>query len=322
MRVLLLVVALLVASAGVASAGGQVSSPEVGPPISVTPAQIQLALTCTPDLAHATRDPVLLTPAFATDTQSFGWNYSRSLPAQGFPVCSLSIPGGGFDDLQIAAQYVVSAVRTMAATSGHKVVLMGHQHGPLDEMWALKFWPDLPTLVSDFVSLATPYNGTQSARSGCDRSKSCAPANWQIATGSAFLTALNAVPLPTGPSYTSIYTTFDQLIYPQPQASTIGGAGTTIAVQDVCPSRPVEHFGILSDNVTYLLVLDALTHDGPASTSRIPANACLTVASPNLDPVGSALSGFGTATSAVINTVQQAVPAEPAVAAYAREPRP
>ncbi|GGG18185.1 hypothetical protein GCM10007304_35250 [Rhodococcoides trifolii] len=321
MRVLLMVVLLMFASAGVASAGGMTGGAPVqspGPALTVDRIQLRHALTCTPDLAHAKKDPVLLTPAFATDTQSFGWNYSRSLPAQGFPVCSLSIPGGGFDDLQIAAQYVVSAVRTMHEASGRKVVLMGHQHGPLDEMWALKFWPDLPALVSDFVSLATPYNGTQSARTGCDSSKKCGPANWQIATGSAFLAALNSRPLPAGPSYTSIYTMFDELIYPQPTASTIGGVGASIAVQDVCAYRPVEHFGILSDNVTYLLVMDALTHDGPADPARIPKKSCLTVAAPGLDPIGSALSGPATATSAVINTVQQAVAAEPPVAEYAR----
>ncbi|MGB7361510.1 MAG: lipase, partial [Rhodococcus sp. (in: high G+C Gram-positive bacteria)] len=288
------------------------------PAITVDIEQLESALTCTGDLHDATQDPVLLTPAFANDTQSFGWNYLQSLPAQGFPVCSLSLPGEGYDDLQIAAQYVVHAVRTMAAASGRQVVMMGHQHGPLDNLWALKFWPDLPALVSDFISLATPYNGTDSARTGCDRSQLCPPANWQIATDSAFLTALNAAPLPIGPSYTSIYTQFDQLIYPQPRASTLAG-GTSIAVQDICPLRPVEHFGILGDNVVYQLVLDALTHDGAADPTRIHRSVCFTTMMPGTDPVISAEATdiFYPLTS-LIRLETDSVANEPELADYAR----
>ena len=284
MRIRTLVLASAVAmifsyAPGAASAQPVPEGP-VGPPLTVAQADLDEALTCTTDLHDATRDPVLLTPAFATDQQSFGWNYLQSLPALGIPVCSLSLPDAGYGDLQVSAQYVVNAVRTMAADSGRKVVMMGHQHGPLDELWALKFWPDLPALVSDVISLATPYNGTNSARSGCDRAKKCPPANWQIATGSRFLTALAARPLPVGPSYTSIFTRFDELIYPQPRASTLTGAAN-IAVQDVCPLRPVEHFTILGDNVAYNIVLDALDHDGPAARARISKNLCFTTVMPN-----------------------------------------
>lgn len=219
--VLASVIAALCSSAPGAASAQPVLDADPGPALTVAPADLDRALTCDTDLHDATRDPVLLTPAFSTDQQSFGWNYLRSLPAAGIPVCSLSLPDAGYGDLQISAQYVVHAVRTMAADSGRKVVMMGHQHGPLDELWALTFWPDLPALVSDFISLATPYNGTDSARNGCDDSKKCPPANRQIATGSRFLTALAARPLPVGPSYTSIFTRFDELIYPQPRASTL-----------------------------------------------------------------------------------------------------
>ncbi|MFI8568939.1 esterase/lipase family protein [Rhodococcus sp. NPDC078407] len=290
----------------------------VGPPLTVTQAALDEALTCTTDLHDATRDPVLLTPAFATDQQSFGWNYLQSLPAIGIPVCSLSFPDEGYGDLQISAEYVVHAVRTMAADSGRKVVMMGHQHGPLNELWALTFWPDLPALVSDVISLATPYNGTDSARNGCDDSQECPPANWQIATGSNFLTALAARPLPVGPSYTSIFTKFDQLIYPQPRASTLTGAAN-IAVQDICPLRPVEHFGILGDNVAYNIVVDALEHDGPAVRKRISRNLCFTFTMPNLRLTrGSDTTGSNYFTDIRRHFEEDSVAAEPELASYAR----
>lgn len=294
------------------------SADDVGPPLTVDDGRLDSALTCTTDLHGVDRDPVLLTPAFATDQQSFGWNYLKSLPALGIPVCSLSLPDDGYADLQVSAEYVVHAARKMAADSNRKVVMMGHQHGPLDELWALKFWPDLPALVSDFISLATPYNGTDSARNGCDRSQKCPPANWQIATGSNYLNALDERPLPEGPEYTSIYTKFDELIYPQPHASTLADA-TNIAVQDVCPLRPVEHFTILADNVAYNIVLDALEHDGPAMRSRISKDLCFTTTMPGLEPslddVSDNIEYFA---GVPRHFLEDSVPAEPELASYAR----
>ncbi|QII02218.1 lipase [Rhodococcoides fascians A21d2] len=311
-------VAVICSSAPGAASAQPVHADPVGPPLTVAQADLDKALTCTTDLHDATRDPVLLTPAFATDQQSFGWNYLQSLPAAGIPVCSLSLPDEGYGDLQVAAQYVVHAVRTMAADSGRQVVLMGHQHGPLDELWALTFWPDLPALVSDFISLATPYNGTDSARSGCDDSQECPPANWQIATGSKFLTALAARPLPVGPSYTSIFTRFDELIYPQPHASTLAGAAN-IAVQDICPLRPVEHFNIIGDNVAFHLVLDALEHDGPAVRGRISDNLCFTTAMPNLRyDARAAITGLKYLAQVPRHLIDDSVTAEPELASYAQ----
>ncbi|MGV8874513.1 MAG: esterase/lipase family protein [Rhodococcus sp. (in: high G+C Gram-positive bacteria)] len=324
MRIRTLVLASVVAALCSSAPGAASAQPvlaadaDPGPALTVAPADLDRALTCTTDLHDATRDPVLLTPAFATDQQSFGWNYLQSLPAAGVPVCSLSLPDAGYGDLQISAEYVVHAVRTMAADSSRKVVMMGHQHGPLNELWALTFWPDLPALVSDFISLATPYNGTDSARNGCDDSKKCPPANWQIATGSRFLTTLAAHPLPVGPSYTSIFTRFDELIYPQPRASTLTGAAN-IAVQDVCPLRPVEHFTILGDNVAYNIVLAALDHDGPAVRERISDNLCFTFTMPNLRPTsGSAATGSGFLLQVPRHFIEDSVAAEPELASYAR----
>ncbi|MDK9499270.1 hypothetical protein QEZ40_004687 [Streptomyces katrae] len=44
----------------------------------------------------------------------------------------------------------------------------------------------------------------------------------------------------------------------------------TTAPQDVCPGRVVTHGGLLSDALTHRLVIDALTHTGPAAPDRLP----------------------------------------------------
>lgn len=251
-------------------------SPEAlpGPPLAVPADQLEAALKCSGDLAGITRDAVLLTPAFSTDEESFGWNYLPQLAALEIPHCSLTIPDSGFGDLQNAAEYVVHAVRKMSAASRRKVILFGHQHGPLDELWALMFWPDLPGKVSSLISLATPYQGTTAAQNFCAMLGQCPPSVWQIAAGSQFTAALNTRPLPSGPAYTSITTQFDELITPQPEASRREGA-TNIVLQDICPARPVEHFSILSDNLAYALVLDAIEHPGaPANPANLPSDIC------------------------------------------------
>ncbi|AXQ30103.1 lipase [Solimonas sp. K1W22B-7] len=271
---------------------------DLGPALQVPLPELEKALTCTPDMLTATRDVVLITPAFTNDVDSFGWNYLRQLPALGIPTCSLAIPGHGFDDLQIAAEYVVHAVRKINAQSGRKLVLFGHQHGPLDEMWALKFWPDLASKVSSYISLATPHNGTVAAKYACMSFRRCPPSVWQIAAGSKFLAALKARPLPPGLAYTSISTNFDEVILPQPAASALQG-GTQIVLQQLCAGRPIEHFTILADRVTYELVLDAINHPGqPADPARLEPGFCSgPLYMPGvINPASAiaALKGFGT----------------------------
>lgn len=319
----LLISIILTASISACGSGGGSSSEQLsGPQLQVSQQQLASALVCTPDLQNATRDPVLLTPAFSDDEGSFGWNYLPQLTELGIPHCSLSLPDGGFGDLQQAAEYVVLAVRQMSDKSGRKVILFGHQHGPLDELWALMFWPDITAKVSSLISLATPYQGTTNAQNLCRLSGNCPPSVWQIAQGSNFTAVLNALALPEGPAYTSIATQFDELIIPQPEASRRAGA-TNILLQDICPFRFVEHFSILADNVVYELVLDAINNPGvPANPDNLPAGICAgpLFMSATLTPQGSisalqGLTGFLLGFGFAIGT--QSVAVEPPIRDYA-----
>lgn len=321
----LLCLGLLLGVAGCSSEGPGLLSGELpvltdGPALLVPQAQLAAALSCTPDLANATRDPVLITPAFSTAQESFS-GYLAQLPALGIPTCSLTLPDRGFDDLQTAAEYVVHAVREMARISGRKVILFGHQHGPLDQLWALMFWPDLPAKVSSLISLATPYQGTVAATAVCETGRRCSPAVWQIRAGSEFLAALNARPLPAGLPVTAITTLFDEVIIPQPEAGRREGAAN-IVLQDICPGRMVEHFLILSDNLAYELVLDAFNHPGEVSSpGRLPADIC---SGPRSMPTPAGAQGSATPqldgflTQFPLNNVLEGVSAEPALRDYAQ----
>lgn len=203
----------------------------------------------------------------------------------------------------------------MTEISGRKVVLLGHQHGALDELWALKFWPDIGQKVTDLISLATPYNGTSSSAALCATGPICAPATRQIATHSGFITALGRPQLPENVDFTSIASLNDMLITPQPLASHLDGA-SNVEVQDVCPGRQVSHFDILADAVAYSLVIDAMTHTGPADPARIPASVCSQKLMPNADPVLATIAN-GFLPIFISQNAAAAVAAEPATRSYA-----
>jgi hypothetical protein len=63
------------------------------------------------------------------------------------------------------------------------------------------------------------------------------------------------------------------------------GAISNVATQDICPTDGYEHLGVGTvDPVSYALVLDALTHRGPAKPSRIDRSVCRQIYQPGVDP--------------------------------------
>jgi hypothetical protein len=132
--------------------------------------------------------------------------------------------------------------------------------------------------------MSSPEHGSLAAAGAC-AAASCAPAVWQQVPGSAFLKALNGGDeTPGDVSYTSIYSLTDEVVpeLPPPSTSVIEGA-RNVAIQDLCPGRPVNHVGMLTDPVAHALVLDALGHAGPADPSRVAASTCFLPLAPGLD---------------------------------------
>ncbi len=258
---------------------------------------------------------MLLTPAFSTATASYGWNYMPQLTADGIPFCSISVTDEGYGDLQKTAEYVVFAVRRMSRVTGRRVTLLGHQHGGLDELWALTFWPDVARSVSDLVTLETPYAGTTSSTPLCAGDGHCTAALRQITKGSRFLSTLRAAPRPKGVAITSISSKTDALIIPQPAASRLRGAHHVL-LQRVCPGRSVDHFAALVDNVAYRLFRDARSHAGPGSSARLPAKVCARKFMPAGDSTTLRFTGLFLSSFFERNAASN--DREPRIAAYAR----
>jgi triacylglycerol lipase len=222
----------------------------------------------------------------ATGPLNWGWNYAKVLPTLGYDVCMVNLPDRALDDIQVASEYVVYAVRNIAQRSGHKVDVMGHSQGGLEPRWALKWWPDTQQLVDDWVMLASPNHGTVVA--DYPPSGLCTEACYQMSTHSKFIAALNAGDeTPGDVSYTSLYSQTDELVQPVTTAPLDGASN--VMIQDLCPGRPLEHAAMAADAVTYALVIDAFTHLGPADPARINRNVCSQGTFPGVD----VLSGFG-----------------------------
>jgi hypothetical protein len=262
-----------------------------GPPLSVPQSDLDAALSCTGGIAGASRAPVLLVHGTAENPNAeFSWNWEPALNKAGIPWCAVALPDNGMDDIQTAAEYVVNAIRTMYATSGRRIAIVGHSQGGMLPRWALRFWPDTRTMVDDLVGLAPSNHGTLDAIPVC--AVPCPASFHQQKTGAEFIKALNSYQETfPGISYTVVYTHTDEVVTPNldetGSSSLHGGGGdiSNVAIQQICSLDVNEHLGLGTyDPVAYALAIDALDHPGPADPSRIPASVCTQLLMPGVNP--------------------------------------
>jgi hypothetical protein len=109
-------------------------------------------------------------------------------------------------------------------------------------------------------------------------------------------------------------------VEPSTTAPLGGGANAAnIAIQSICPGRVVHHAGLLSDPAVWELVLDAMTHVGPANAARIDRGVCAQASMPYATIPG-VLAGnaFLYGTAAVAFSDHPGIRGEPPLEAYAR----
>jgi pimeloyl-ACP methyl ester carboxylesterase len=277
------------------------------------------ATTCQPKAKlRAAKGVVLLVHGTGeTREETWSWSYEPALRGEGYATCSVQLPDHALGDFADAAEYVVAAIRKASRLAGEPVAVIGYSQGGMLPVWALKFWPDLSDKVTDVVSLGGPMDGTELANEVCTPGQ-CAPLAWQLRHGSDHIAALRNAPLPAGLDVTSVFSQYDEIVRPQPQASTLPGA-TNVMLQDVCAHDPSEHGLLLGDPLAFALALDALTHRGPADPARLPASVCQEYFIPGGNLAGSYvyLEGFGRFATFLVDPSRW-VDREPPVPAYAR----
>ena len=245
----LLALAALLATATTAAA----SSPyarlsDKGPPLRVDRQKLRASLTCSGGIRDAGRAPVLLVPATSVNSdQNFSWNYEPLLNQNGIPWCASDQPGvrnSNLTDIQVRGQYLTYAIRRMHRMAGRPISIIGHSQGGMAMRWSLRFWPDTRRKVDDVIGFAGTNHGTTQA---ADCTTDCSPAGAQQSSDSNFIAALNSRAETFAPiSYTEVYTSLDETVTPQPQASSVSGPGriTNVGIQQVCPDATAEHLQV------------------------------------------------------------------------------
>jgi hypothetical protein len=277
-----------------AAAGAFAPLNRPGPALRVPAATLRAALHCHGVLTSGSLEPVLLNPATGvTPDENYSWNYERAFNAQHRPWCAVTMPYNTLGDIQTAGEYLVYAIRTMHARAHRQIAVMGHSQGGMSMRWALRFWPDTRGMVDDVIGMAGSNHGTTMAAFCRADVVSCPPADWQQARDSQFVAALNSgAETFKGISYTEIFTHTDEVVQPNhtdavSSSALHTGAGviTNVSTQDICPLDLDEHLTVGTvDPVAYALVMDALTHRGPADPSRINRSVCRQIYQPGVDP--------------------------------------
>jgi hypothetical protein len=268
-----------------------------GPTLTPTPAQLEASLTCTDSVDDASTDVVLLSPGTATTAvESFGWNWQPALDQLDIPWCAMDLPDQALGPIDVAAQYIVHAIRTVSARSGRKVDILGWSQGGMSMRWSLRFWPDTRELVDDVIGFAASNHGTERGSTSSCEQTGCRAAVFQQAADSEFVKALNSMTETFGSiSYTNIYSRFDEIVVPNTGPDNCVSCLTTgegdianIQTQELCPLDLSDHVLIGISAATYALVVDALTHDGPAVLSRVPRSSCNRLVMPGVTDPASA----------------------------------
>lgn len=291
---------------------------QAGPGLSEPRAALAAALACGAGVDSATRTPVLLVHGTGvTPEENWSVAYEPGLTSLGIPWCSVALPRRGTGDLQVSAEYLVYAIRELHRRAGRRIAVVGASQGGMLPRWALRFWPDTRQMVDDLVGLAASNHGTARGRLPCRRA--CFPAYWQQFGESRFIAALNSLQETfAGISYTNVYTRLDEVVTPPESSELHTGEGwiANVAVQDVCALQVADHYTLaLADTTGFALVMDALSHAGPASLARVGARGCTQPPIPGFSPVG--LVGFAGGLIARSAEDAPGVHEEPALRCYA-----
>ncbi|PLW23223.1 hypothetical protein PCASD_06452 [Puccinia coronata f. sp. avenae] len=252
-------------------------------------------ITCPFGVKDKERGIVLLVPGTAGNATEAYQNsaYYHDLPSKGFDVCWLDPPNYSISDMQLTAEFVTYAIKSLApqsTKSGGKINIVSYSQGGPNVQWASTFWPSIQKLVKGHISLAPSMKGTASNLLLCPPSTlagGCLPSILQQSIGSTYMTAANSKKDERSAAYalvptTIIYTTSDEIVTPQVgelASSRLIGA-SNIALQEICPlSVNVDHFGMPGDVGAYGIALDALLKGRPAQPSTIDRSYCTKTAS-------------------------------------------
>ncbi len=254
-----------------------------GPSYTVPRRNLSDYLKCYSGQNHRKRWILFLPGSTEEVHELYSWNWMRIMNKKQWPYCTLQLPEKGLGDLQIAAEYIVYAVRKMYKKAikekekdirrKTKINIIGHSLGGTLPRFSLRFWPDLRGMIYHLIAFGPTNHGTIMADRACSLAR-CPISVTQQRINSSFLCALNSYQETFHPiKYTNILSKFDEIVRPVKSSELNGKGVTNIYIQDFCPLRIFsEHLGAgIYDYCGYYLTMNAL---GVRSFSNLSAEAC------------------------------------------------
>lgn len=168
-----------------------------------------IAPLCQVAAAQSNGEPVIFVPGWGEDILIFSAMVTK-LKSEGV-VCypESNVLRGVVDIRDSARKLATRVVEVKGLTGSPRVDLVGHSEGGLIARYYIERLGGVSS-VDDYVSIATPHQGTLLAFLGL-----LSPAAWQMTPGCAFLNDLNKPDCTPGAvQYTSIYTIFDEAVVP------------------------------------------------------------------------------------------------------------
>ncbi|EUC42780.1 hypothetical protein COCMIDRAFT_39192 [Bipolaris oryzae ATCC 44560] len=277
-------------------------------PYTLSESTLRQAIFIPSSFTYGAKRPVILVPGTATyGGTNFASNLRKLLTGKDFadPVW-LNIPGAMLNDTQTNAEYIAYAINYISAISRQNqqnIAVVTWSQGGLDTQWVLKHWPSTRQVVKDFLPVSPDFKGTIFANALCLTPNSdisllpCSASVVQQQATSDYIRSLrtnggDSAYVPTTSFYSGF---FDEIVEPQQGTSASAYMNdarnvgvTNIEVQRVCAGQPAGsfygHSSLLSNPLTYALIVDALQQDGPGDLSRIDLKrVCSTLATPGLD---------------------------------------
>ena len=241
-----------------------------GPSLTIPRRNLSVYLKCYSGENHRKRWILFLPGSTEEVHELYSWNWMRIMDEKQWPYCTLQLPEKGLGDLQIAAEYIVYAVRKIykkalrekerGLRQKTRINIIGHSLGGTIPRFSLRFWPDIRRMIYHLIAFGATNHGTIMADAVCSLT-SCPTAVTQQRTNSSFLCALNSYQETFSPiKYTNILSKFDEIVRPIESSELKGDRVNNVYIQDYCPWRIFsEHLGAgIYDYCGYYLTMKAL----------------------------------------------------------------
>jgi triacylglycerol lipase len=207
---------------------------------------------------------VVLVPGYGGSQDALNVLADR-LRADGRTVTVVTLPDSGNGDFSAQADALDQLVKQAIDGGAPSVDLVGYSAGGV----VVRAWLNRDGTAARtrrVVTLGSPLHGASIAAVGSAVVPgACPTACQQLAPGSAFLTQLNALPIPPTTPWLSVWTLTDQTVRP-PDSARLDGA-VNLAVQDLCPGATVQHGQLPTDPAVTGLVRLALESPTPLTAA-------------------------------------------------------